>query len=444
MKKIIALLLSLTLTISLAFVPVSAEETPVQVMLDGQYITFDVAPATINDRTMVPVRAIFEALGAIVAWLPETNTVLSTLNTTEIRLTINDATLYKNGTAIPLDVPAQIVDGRTLVPVRAISEAYNCQVGWNQKNRTVVIFSNLDATTCMTVNDEPVSMGYFNFVLGRAESQAMQSLQTDSDGIKENWNAVFGYETLGDMITNAAMEQCVFTKANAQKARDLGIMLTKEEQELIQVSVASYTDYISILGTSLAAVYEFCMDDKYAEKYYYTIMEENILTDAEAKKLLDENYVTAKHVLILTTDEATGAPLSAEEKAAKKKLADDILYKIKRGADFDKMVKEYGEDPGMVANPDGYFFTKGEMVAEFEEATFALKPGQVSGIVETSYGYHIIKRLPNKAYSTEELENTKNIDAYNLALKNLNDNAASAAVTRNDSIMANVVPVGLD
>ncbi len=441
MKKIISLLLSAMLIISF---PVFAQETSISVLLDGEYITFDVAPATINDRTMVPVRAIFEALGATVDWLPESGTVLSNMGETEVRLTVNDATLYKNGSPVTLDVPAQIVNERTLVPVRAISEAYDCQVAWHPWNRTVVIISDLDKVTCMTVNNEPVSMAYFNFALSNAESQAMQMLQTNPEGIKETWNEFFGDGTLGDLIINAAIEQCVFTKSNAQKAKSLDITLTEEEKALIENNVILVQEFLPSVVSTQAAAREFYTDDKYAEKYYNTLMEENILTDEEAKKNLDENFVTAKHVLISTRDAATGAPLSAEEKVEKKKLAEDILYRIRRGADFDKMVKEYGEDPGMTANPDGYFFTKGEMVAEFEEATFSLKPSQVSGIVESAYGYHIIKRLPNKAYTVEELENAKNVDAYNQALKNLNDNSAAASITRNSAMMENVVPVGLD
>ena len=389
MKKIISLLLSVMLIIS---VPVFAEEAPISVLLDGQYVTFDVAPTTINDRTMVPVRAIFESLGATVDWLPDTGTVLSNMGETEVRLSVNDTTLYKNGTPITLDVPAQIVGERTLVPVRAISEAYGCQVGWNQWSRTVVIISDLDTVTCMTVNDEPVSMAYFNFVLSNAESQALQMLQITTEDIKQSWNAPFCAETLGETIVSAAVEQCIFTKANAQKAKSLGITLTEEEKNSVEESILDFAEYLPAVISTKEAARAFCLDDKYAEKYYNTLMEQNTLTDDEAKKSLDENYVTAKHILISTVDAATGTHLSAEEKSAKKKLAEDILYRIKRGADFDKMVKEYGEDPGMTASPDGYFFTKGEMVAEFEEATDSVGFGEVT-FCKSDFGYHIIKRL---------------------------------------------------
>jgi len=96
--------------------------------------------------------------------------------------------------------------------------------------------------------------------------------------------------------------------------------------------------------------------------------------------------VRAKHILILTEDPQTGEALSKKEQANAKKQIEDIAKKLKNGEDFDALMNEYCQDPGIIQNPDGYVFTAGEMVPEFEEAAFALKEGEISGIVETSYG----------------------------------------------------------
>ena len=69
-----------------------------------------------------------------------------------------------------------------------------------------------------------------------------------------------------------------------------------------------------------------------------------------------------------------------------------MLEKAKNGDDFAALMTEYSQDPGQPE--EGYTFTKGYMVQEFEDASYALKEGEISDIVETSYGYHIIKRLP--------------------------------------------------
>ena len=99
-------------------------------------------PQIINDRTMVPLRAIFEALGASVEWNQETKTVTSTKGDTTIKLTIDSNTMYVNDNAVTLDSPACVVNDRTLVPVRAISEAYKTKVDWNGDTRTVTISSD--------------------------------------------------------------------------------------------------------------------------------------------------------------------------------------------------------------------------------------------------------------------------------------------------------------
>lgn len=92
-----------------------------------------------NGRTLVPVRAIFEALGASVEWYSETGTVVSKKGKTTVKMTIGSSTMQKDGKDITLDVPAQLINDRTLVPVRAIAEAFGCNVDWNGNTQTVTI-----------------------------------------------------------------------------------------------------------------------------------------------------------------------------------------------------------------------------------------------------------------------------------------------------------------
>ncbi len=111
----------------------------ITVLLNNNEIEFDQPPIIHNDRTLVPVRAIFEALGATVAWDGTTNMVTAERNGTTIKIIIGDSYMYKNGESIYLDVPAMIVNERTLVPVRAISEAVGCIVDWDGDNKQVII-----------------------------------------------------------------------------------------------------------------------------------------------------------------------------------------------------------------------------------------------------------------------------------------------------------------
>ena len=75
-----------------------------------------------------------------------------------------------------------------------------------------------------------------------------------------------------------------------------------------------------------------------------------------------------------------------------KSTAEDVLKRIKKGEEFETLMFEYTEDPGVKQAPY-YVFTDGEMVSEFEKAVKALKPGEISGLVKSTYGYHIIKRI---------------------------------------------------
>lgn len=96
----------------------------------------------------------------------------------------------------------------------------------------------------------------------------------------------------------------------------------------------------------------------------------------------------------------------AEAQTALERIT-DIQNKLNDGADFDELMNNYSEDTGLAAFPDGYFFTKGKMVAEFENSAFSLEDGQVSDIVETSYGYHILKKIAKGEYISAHLDEVK-------------------------------------
>lgn len=126
-----------------------------------------------------------------------------------------------------------------------------------------------------------------------------------------------------------------------------------------------------------------------------------IITDAQIKKFYDENpskfevpeQVRAAHILISTQDPISHEPLPAEKKKEKEKLANDVRARALKGEDFGALAKQYSDDPGSKDKGGEYTFGRGRMVPEFEAAAFSLKTNQISELVETQYGYHIIKLL---------------------------------------------------
>ena len=141
MKKTISLVLAVALVLS-SMICVSAADEGIKVYLEGGKINFDVQPQTINDRTMVPIRAIFEAMGANVTWDETTQTATSTKDNTTVKMTLNSTTEYINDVAYEMDVTPVIIDGRTLAPARYVAEAFGYYVNWDLMTQSVLISKN--------------------------------------------------------------------------------------------------------------------------------------------------------------------------------------------------------------------------------------------------------------------------------------------------------------
>ncbi|MEO7094318.1 MAG: peptidylprolyl isomerase [Polyangiales bacterium] len=104
-----------------------------------------------------------------------------------------------------------------------------------------------------------------------------------------------------------------------------------------------------------------------------------------------EEKVQASHILVSWKGAQRSTQTRTKEEA--KKRIDELIAKVKKGGDFAKLAGEYGEDGTKAVGGDLGTFGKGQMVPVFENAAFALKPGEVSGIVESPFGFHVIKRV---------------------------------------------------
>jgi peptidyl-prolyl cis-trans isomerase C len=113
--------------------------------------------------------------------------------------------------------------------------------------------------------------------------------------------------------------------------------------------------------------------------------------------------VRASHILIRVEENA-----DAKTKETARAKAADVLKQLKSGKDFAELAKHYSQDPGSAANGgDLGYFMQGQMVGPFEQAAFALKPGEMSEVVETPFGFHIIKAADRQAARTVPIDEVK-------------------------------------
>ncbi|WP_427339312.1 peptidylprolyl isomerase [Caloranaerobacter sp. DY30410] len=222
------------------------------------------------------------------------------------------------------------------------------------------------------------------------------------------------------------LDKLIIEQIISQKAEELGIEVTDEE---VDEEIKNYINYFE----NEEKFKEFLKQSNITEEYFrkeikkemlISKYKEEVLKDIdisldEAKKYYEDNIdlfrdyrVRARHILVKTEDEAK-----------------EILKQLKNGKDFAELAKEKSIGPSAANGGDLGYFGKGQMVPEFEKAAFSLEPGQISDIVKTQYGYHIIKVEDkiDKLYSFDEVKDDiikelKNRE-YDKKLKELRENA---------------------
>ncbi len=366
MKKQICSLLcaaALGLSAEAAVVDFQVDNTSfsVQESTEVRNETLEAAPF-VNEqwRTMVPVRAVSEAFGAEVAWDGERQEVKISLDGTELLLYIGSTEALKNGTAVTLDCAPVIVEGRTFVPIRFIGEALDCTVNYAASSRHIVI------------DDTEVAAQSGDAVFSFAELEALYTMLLKTN---EAAAAEMGMDTA---VLKSQCLQAALNTALSAVWMENGFpeaVIAPEDLTGIRITAAMENVPFSLEG----------MRDVLYEKMFISggaaaVQHLEATTDFQA--FYAENYICAKH--ILTESEET---------------AKEVYEKAVSGEDFDALIATYNTDPGMAQNPDGYVFTTGEMVPEFETAAFAAAEGEITAPVKTDYGFHIIKREALPAYT---------------------------------------------
>ena len=224
-KRILGLLIVLVLcsTFFTAFAAENVDNDQLKVYYNDEVITFDVEPIIEAGRTLVPLRAIFETMGCAVYYSEEDEKEIVSARRTDdsLLLTIGENKMYFNNNEISLDVPAKIINGRTLVPLRAISEAFECEVVWNGDTRTIYIYSpatayvNYVEKIAETITDDEgniliEAVAYYPSFENPTELPCLDTINTDykfdadnfiKEAIAKKEDALILKEQMGDAFT---------------------------------------------------------------------------------------------------------------------------------------------------------------------------------------------------------------------------------------------------
>lgn len=270
-----------------------------------------------------------------------------------------------------------------------------------------MLLSSCGAKTVATVGGIKITEGEFKFYLNSIKNQMSGTeLQTDEDW--QNWE-VEGEKAI-DVAKGRALEIAIENALYIEAAKKAGFDLTDEEKEQLKVvknQVVSgygdkkqYKEFLKANNITDSFIEMMCESSLYYNKIMQSIDTAETSDEENMKKYFEDNkaefeaeYRKAKHILFLTVDGETRQPKSAEECEAAEAKANEIFAKVQAGGDYDALMHEFSEDPGLETAPDGYVFTSGEMVPEFEMATDSIGFGEVT-LCRSSLGFHIIKRLP--------------------------------------------------
>lgn len=251
------------------------------------------------------------------------------------------------------------------------------------------------------VNGTKITLGQYEFLL-KMNKASVESTIGGAEGWEQKDQSG---QTYKDKYKTLVLDQMINTELLAQNAEKEGIKVTDKEIQSSYNDLKTYVnsdEQIKKSAEDLGISDDFLKEQaklslliqKSQEKFY----SEEKVSDSEMKKYYDEHIdeykkdeVEASHILIKTTDDQNKPLPEAEQKKAKEK-AEKVLKEVKAGGDFAELAKKYSQDPGS-AEQGGSLgtFGKGMMVKEFEDAAFGMEPGQVSNLVKTDFGYHIIK-----------------------------------------------------
>ena len=309
--------------------------------------------------------------------------------------------------------------------------------------------------TVATVNGENITYGEY------LKKFAFQKYMIDSTYGKEIWNEKVPAEqsitkqetTLIKDFTLRLVDSIIQEELLSQEAKKQSLKIDESE---LKNNVDQWKNSITKDTTAKEyyeknGITEEVVTDIFKEQMNRSALEANYtknnpVTQAEIDKYYNEHkseytnaQVKASHIIIKTQND-DGTEMSQDKVDSAKKQIDEIYAKIKAGEDFAKLAKQYSQDASKDAGGDLGFFSKGQMVKEFEEVAFSMKVGEVSEPFKTKYGYHVVKLTDKKEDTTdpkqvkEFLKGTLQQEKFNKYVEELKK---AAKITKDEKVVEN-------
>lgn len=255
MKKKITLALAAVMTASVLVAPVSAAEyTKANLLVEGKNVVTDQSPVIVDGRTLVPVRVIAESLGSKVDWDANTKTVTFTYGDMTAAMEINGDNLKVTAAGqtqlIPLDVPATIINSRTMVPVRFLSETFGYKVDWDANTKTVLVTSGKGADTTTTPAAADVVTTPAAVEDKQAEGMADKELKDAALEADAYTSVLNGYTKKMSKAQKSQYDEACDKIATVLKTLDMG-KYTAEEIEAGQKAVSEAKSAMEVIAEEL-------------------------------------------------------------------------------------------------------------------------------------------------------------------------------------------------
>jgi peptidyl-prolyl cis-trans isomerase C len=276
-----------------------------------------------------------------------------------------------------------------------------------------------------TTNGTPRTTGelFPDTVVARAKGVEIKRSQLDRELVRLKAQAANAGQRIppehASMLESRVLEQIVQLQLLNNRATDADKVLGRETAEKRLADARSRLGSEELFNARLKA--ESLTSEDLLARWTEAATADSVIkreikvdvSDADVAKFYSDNparfeqpeMVRASHILFSTVDEQR-KDLPEQKKAEKRKLAEQVLKRVRAGEDFAALAKQFSEDPGSKDRGGEYRFPRGQMVPEFEATAFSLATNQVSDLVTTQFGYHIIKlheKIPAKKVELDKI-----------------------------------------